>query len=681
MARRRYRFPLTSHMMRQSPHDIMVRMAENKADSGGVILRIKRSIVADSATAVEKFTQWRLEIKLESENGGKRITVRIEDIGVDASVPRARIDAAMGIYLNAKAVRRVAVRCGLGGLLLWIDGGGLQRLEAMLRERHAHIHSFSHEYPDDVGACRTAEAVLRAGLDDRPIDRAAAKLIEGRFMEMAGRGGEARAAYETALEDCKGCKGGGKEGALALVCSGHALAHLGRDEEAEAALWDAVKADPGSHLAYLELGHLALLAGRHADAGRMYARAIEIDPSYAPARVFQGHVLLVVDVPGGGRAAGYYEAGLALDPHDVSAHVGWGLDMAAQGLHAEAAEHFKEGMRIDPDDAAPRVALGHAMAALGRDADAAGAYEEAIEMGAGLGIRGGAAGRAVDRTIRLRFRLGGVSAHVGLAGAMARMGRGEEALARYREAADLDGGSAEAHAGAARMLAALGQWEAAIPEYRAAIEIDPRSARAHLGLADALLNAGRPEEAAYEYRAAIEIDPRSARAHLGLASALSKAGRPEEAAYEYRAAIEIDPRSARAHLGLADALLNAGRPEEAAYEYRAAIEIDPRSARAHLGLASALSKAGRPEEAAYEYRAAIEIDPRSARAHLGLADALLNAGRPEEAAYEYRAAIEIDPRSARAHLGLASALSAEKMTIEAQRAYERAVELDPGIGG
>ena len=541
MARRRYRFPLTSHMMRQSPHDIMVRAAENMADSGGTNLRIKRSIVGDSSTVVEKFIQWRLEIKLESENGGRRVTVRIEDIGADASVPKARIDAAMSIYLNARTVRRVASRCRLRVLVQWIDGGGYLCLEIMFGQRHAHTHSLSHDDPDDVGACRTANAVMRAGLDDRPLDRAAAKLIEGRFMEMAGRGGDARAAYETALEDCKSCKEGGKEGALALVCSGHALAHLGRAEEAEAALQDAVKADPDSHLAYLELGHQALLAGRHADAGRMYARAIEIDPSYAPARVFRGHVLLVLDVPGGGRAAGYYSAGLALDPYDVSAHVGWGLDMAAQGLHAEAAERFKEGMRIDPDDAAPRVALGHAMAALGRDADAAGAYEEAIEMGAGLGVRGGAAGRTVDRAILLRFRLGGVSAHVGLAGAMARMGQPEKALARYREAASLDGGSAEAHAGAARMLATLGQWEAAIHEYRKAIELDPRNAEAHLGLANAILNTGRPEEAAYEYRRAIELDPQSAKAHLGLANALSATGLTMEAQRAYERAAESDP--------------------------------------------------------------------------------------------------------------------------------------------
>ena len=54
MARRRYRFPITSHMVLLSLHDIMVRAAENRAESGGVIQRIRRSIVIESAAVIEK---------------------------------------------------------------------------------------------------------------------------------------------------------------------------------------------------------------------------------------------------------------------------------------------------------------------------------------------------------------------------------------------------------------------------------------------------------------------------------------------------------------------------------------------------------------------------------------------------------------------------------------------------
>ena len=610
MARRRYRFPITSHMVRQSRHDVMVRAAENKADSGGTNLRIKRSVVIESSGVVEKNMQLELEEWLESKGrGGERVTVRIEDMGVDADVLRSRLDAAGEIRLSARAVREVAGKCGLPALTEWLDAGGEQRVNASMGQRHGFVHSLSHEEPDDVGACDTAEGVSLAALDGRPIDRSSYKLVEGSLMEMAGRPGDARAAYEMALADSRGCKGGGPDGARALVCSGHALAHLERPEEAEAALWDAARADPGSPLAHLELGHLALLAGRYADADGMYARAIEIDPSYAPARVFRGHALSMRDGPGGRRAVVQYDGGLALDPYNVSAHVGRGLAKAGLGLHAEAVAHFEEALRIDPDDAASYVALGHALAALGRDAEAAGAYESAIEMGAGIGPVRSASGRGVDRAIRLRYRLGGASAYLGLAGTLSRMGRHERALALYREAAELDGGSAEAHAGAARMLALLGRWEEAIPEYRRASERDPHSAESNRGLGNALLNLGRFEEAILNYRRAIDLDPHSARAHLILAGALSKLGRFEEAAPAYRAASELDPHSARAHMGLAEALSKLGRFEEAAPAYRAASELDPHNARAHMGLADSLAMTGMTTEAQRAYERAVELDP------------------------------------------------------------------------
>ena len=536
-------------MVRRSLHGIMVVAAENDADSGGTNLRMKRAIVIESAGVVENAMKWRRELMIELEGGGERVTVRIEDMGVDASVPKALIDTAMEGYLSVDAIRRMATKYKMTALTRWLDEGGEEKLRAMLGQRHAYVHSLSRSMPRDVRASRTADAVLFAVLDGRTIDQAVALIVKGSCMEMAGRAGRARAAYRRALALCRAFRGRGRDAARALVCAGHALAHLGRIDEARESFLKAAREDPDSPVAYFELGNLALLAGRHEDAGRMYSRAIEIDPSYAPARVFRGHALLVREPPGGELAVVEYRGGLALDPYDISAHVGQGLAEAGRGRHAEAAGHFRRAMRIDPDDAAAYVALGHAMAALGRDAEAARAYRTAINMGEGIGHGGVEASRRINTAIRIKYRLGGASAHVGLAGAMSRMGLHEKALRLYAEAASLDGGSAEAHAGAARMLAALGRWNEAIPRYRSAIEIDPRIARAHLGLAEALSDAGRPEEAVPSYRSAIEIDPRSAEAHLGLAEAISKTGMTTEAQWAYERAVKLDPSMKRGRYG------------------------------------------------------------------------------------------------------------------------------------
>lgn len=258
MAVKRYRYPITSHMVLQSRHDILVRTAENKADSGGSRPRDKRSILGDSGTIVEKALQGEVELHRGKRDGGGSVDVRIEDIGEEASVPAARIDAAMHVRLTVGAARDAAVECGLDALLRMLDcEGGARRLGGMLDDRHAHVHSLSHSIPDDVAACLTTDAVLVAIFDGRPADIVALRLVEGSHMDMAGRVGDAAAAYEDALRRCLAHIKKEAESVWAHLCAGHSLAHLGRAGEAEAMLREAARLDPANPLAYLELGHLA----------------------------------------------------------------------------------------------------------------------------------------------------------------------------------------------------------------------------------------------------------------------------------------------------------------------------------------------------------------------------------------------------------------------------------------
>ena len=576
MGRDRYRYPITSHMIKQGLHDAIVRAAENKSESGGTNPRIKRSIVIESMSVVEMIMKDAIEEYRRRRGGDKPVDVFVEDVGAEASVPQARIDAAMQVRMTLAAFRDAAVQCRMRPMVELLDSkDGSQGVKSMADQRHGYIHSFSRDPADDGAACRTVDAMLVAAFDGRPAEMAATRLIEGIHMEAAGRIDEAMAAHRAALEVCRDYLAGGGREAWAHLCAGHALSHLGRDDESEAAFHRAVRADPSSPGAHLQLGHLALLGGRYHDADRMYSRAIELDPSYSPARVFRGHARLMVKGSDGRLALLEYDLGLALDPHDISGHVGRGLSLARRGLHGEAAAHFERAIGIDPDDAASYVALGHARAAEGRDAEAGDGYGKAIEVGSGTAAWFALSSVRIDRAARMRHRLGGVSAHLGMAGVLFRAGRHEEALKHYREATALDGGSAGAHAGAGRMLSILGQWEEAVPAYREAIGIDPRSAEARRGLADSLSKSGRFEEAVPAYREAIGIDPRSAEARRGLADSLSKSGRFEEAVPAYREAIGIDPRSAEARRGLAHALSMTGRSAEARREYERAAALDP----------------------------------------------------------------------------------------------------------
>ena len=104
--------------------------------------------------------------------------------------------------------------------------------------------------------------------------------------------------------------------------------------------------------------------------------------------------------------------------------------------------------------------------------------------------------------------------------ALARLGRPEEAVERYRRSLELDPNSASARAGLGVALASAQQWERGAEELRRALEIDPNHASAHINLAGILAYQGREDEAVRHYRAALATGDASARqaAAAGLAS-------------------------------------------------------------------------------------------------------------------------------------------------------------------
>jgi tetratricopeptide (TPR) repeat protein len=79
-----------------------------------------------------------------------------------------------------------------------------------------------------------------------------------------------------------------------------------------------------------------------------------------------------------------------------------------------------------------------------------------------------------------------------------RLGRSDEAIAKYRKALSLDPGMAPARGNLDSNYAACGNYEEGIREYRTAVELDPSSAKAREGLTRAWFARGDYPEAARE---------------------------------------------------------------------------------------------------------------------------------------------------------------------------------------
>src|SRR5262249_715753 len=130
----------------------------------------------------------------------------------------------------------------------------------------------------------------------------------------------------------------------------------------------------------------------------------------------------------------------------------------------------------------------------------------------------------------LQINPGYAGARNGLATALRKIGRLDEAILEYREALRLKKDNPQIHTNLALALADRGIWDEAIAEYREALAskqpFPPRDgahcgiASVHRGLGDALRATGRLDEAIHEYREAIRLDKDYSRPHLSLGALL-----------------------------------------------------------------------------------------------------------------------------------------------------------------
>lgn len=234
--------------------------------------------------------------------------------------------------------------------------------------------------------------------------------------------------------------------------------------------------------------------GRIDEAAAHYARAIALQPDYAPA-----YNNLGVMQRAAGRvdeAIATYQVALQQKGDFPDAHYNLANALLEKGRPQEAAEHFRIALQSIPDSAGAANNLGIALSAQNRPADA---------------------------------------------------------VAAFRAAVAADPNSAVAHRNLADALAAAGQVDDAVAEFQRATALDPNDPGAPYNLGVVLLEAGRIPDAITALRAAVGLAPRSVDAHNNLGIAFGSAGDLDAAIAEFRRALAIDPasRDARRNLELA----------------------------------------------------------------------------------------------------------------------------------
>jgi len=227
------------------------------------------------------------------------------------------------------------------------------------------------------------------------------------------------------------------------------------------------------------------------------------------------------------------------------------------------------------------------------------------------------------------------------------------------------------------LLAKEGKFDEAIDRYKAALSWKPNYPEAHFFLGNALDQQGKPEGAISEYQMALRDKPTLQQAHIFLGVALAKQRKLAEAESHYLAALRINPESAVAHNNLAKVLQTGGRLDDAIEHYSAALKFDPHLAQAHNNLGVLLLARGKSLEGTRELREALRLNPDDLETKYNLALALIQQQQWNEAAELLGKVLEKRGNDANAHCQFAVALTHLQRTREAMSHYASALLIQP----
>ena len=195
----------------------------------------------------------------------------------------------------------------------------------------------------------------------------------------------------------------------------------------------------------------------------------------------------------------------------------------------------------------------------------------------------------------------------------------DEAIAAFREAANLDPKDPEPHLAAGALFEKQQKTGEAEKEYQQALSIAPDSSNTLIALSNLYMREKQFDDAQATLRKLVALHPNDAGAHFQLGRMLAVAGKNEDAASEIEAGLKLDPSDGKAQRDLADLDADLGKTDQAAQLYSALIKENPSDADVHAGFGRVLMKQKKFAQAEQELIKAAELKPGSGETYGELA--------------------------------------------------------------
>jgi eukaryotic-like serine/threonine-protein kinase len=285
----------------------------------------------------------------------------------------------------------------------------------------------------------------------------------GQLLEKKDRPGDARAAYQKAIELDKDYSSPHHNLGLLYL-------RMGKTKQGQAELQEALRLQPKDATAWFELGLTSLQQHEPGKAVAAFRKVVAIEPKNIKAWVNLGTALAndgQVDA-----SITTYEQALRIDPKSLAVWMSLGASYRRKGDANSAIDAYRHAVAVAKDDADAHNSLGTALAERGRFAEAVGCFREAI-----------------------RLRPDFAWACNNLGNALGAQGEFEEAVQAYDKAIRLKPDYTRAKWNRGQIFKEWGKLKEAIAAYREALADDPNDAWVHCLLGLALREQGKLREA------------------------------------------------------------------------------------------------------------------------------------------------------------------------------------------
>lgn len=510
----------------------------------------------------------------------------------------------------------------------------------------------------------------------------------------------------------------------ALVVKARYLAAKGQFDEAIALLDGVVARNPKLHEAWLVRGHI-LERAKNDSAGAevSYRRAVEADPTYAPA-----HAAIVMvrvrqaDIAGAKAQAEKLRAVLPKHPYTMllNAQIAFadrkpeqareilqvllqafpdspsilllsGAVQAQLGAATQAAAHLGKALRLDPTLDAARRTLAEIEIRQGQysqalvtlkpllDAPQAAAGTYALAADAEIRLRRPA---AAEKYYNLAAKADPTNTRFQAAAAMTRMARGDAAAA-LTELQSISEKSEDTYADEILFAVHMRRrdYDAALATLDAMVRKAPGRA-ALLDLRGQVHLARRDHAAArMAFEQAVKADPALFAAIGSLARLDVVEGKAERAVARLSDVVKLNPGNAAAWLLLAElkARYAKGSVAEIRAAYAEAIKAAPTEAAPRLQLIDYTLRTNRFKDALAAAQSAAGVLPGDVRILDALGQAQMHAGDNEQAAATFRQLAAAVPTSPEPYMRLGALYAAAGKYEQAESALNLAIEVNPAF--